>query len=47
MTEARELPIPKTLLKLDGNDLFNYREDMPKWGFTQLDGWTGKNRSGH
>ena len=42
MTEARELPIPKTLLELEGNDLFNYREDMPKWGFTQPDGTTPK-----
>ena len=42
MTEARELPIPKTLLELEGNDLFNYREDMPKWGYTQLDGTTPK-----
>jgi hypothetical protein len=42
MTEARELPIPKTLLELDGNDLFNYRPDMPEWGFTQPDGTTPK-----
>jgi hypothetical protein len=42
MTEARELPIPKTLLELEGNDLFNYRADMPEWGFTQLDGTTPK-----
>jgi hypothetical protein len=42
MTEARELPIPKTLLELEGNDLFNYREDMPNWGVTQPDGTTPK-----
>jgi hypothetical protein len=42
MTEARELPIPKTLLELEGNDLFNYRQDMPDWGYTQLDGTTPK-----
>jgi hypothetical protein len=42
MTEARELPIPKTLLELEGNDLFNYREDLPEWGYTQLDGTTPK-----
>jgi hypothetical protein len=42
MTEARELPIPKTLLELEGNDLFNYRPDMPEWGFAQLDGTTPK-----
>jgi hypothetical protein len=42
MTEARELPIPKTLLELEGNDLFNYRPDLPKWGFTQRDGTTPK-----
>ncbi len=42
MTEARELPIPKTLLELEGNDLFNYRPDMPDWGVTQPDGTTPK-----
>jgi hypothetical protein len=42
MTEARELPIPKTLLELEGNDLFNYRADMPEWGVTQPDGTTPK-----
>lgn len=42
MTEARELPIPKTLLQLEGNDLFNKRPDMPEWGYTQLDGTTPK-----
>ena len=33
MTEARELPIPKTLLELEGNDLFNSDPDFPTWGF--------------
>ncbi|MGA3042311.1 MAG: DUF4331 family protein [Bryobacteraceae bacterium] len=32
MTEARELPIPKTLLELDGNDLFNYDPNNPLLG---------------
>ena len=32
MTEARELPIPKTLLELDGNDLFNYDPSNPLLG---------------
>jgi hypothetical protein len=27
---------------LEGNELFNYRPDMPEWGFTQLDGTTPK-----
>jgi len=42
MTEARELPIPKTLLELDGNDLFNFRPEFPTWGFMQRDGTTPK-----
>jgi hypothetical protein len=42
MTEARELPIPKTLLELEGNDLFNFRPDFPTWGFMQKDGTTPK-----
>ena len=42
MTEARELPIPKTLLELDANDLFNFRPEFPTWGFFQLDGTTPK-----
>ena len=33
MTEARELPIPKTLIELEGNDLFNYDPARPEWGF--------------
>jgi hypothetical protein len=32
MTEARELQIPKTLLELEGNDLFNYDPATPDWG---------------
>ena len=32
MTEARELPIPKTLLELEDNDLFNYDPSLPEWG---------------
>ena len=32
MTEARELPIPKTLLELEGNDLFNYDPANPNLG---------------
>ncbi len=32
MTEARELPIPKTLLELDGNDLFNFNPAIPNHG---------------
>src|SRR6266567_5089768 len=33
MTEARELKIPKTLLELEGNDLFNYDPKFPEWGY--------------
>ncbi len=32
MTEARELPIPKTLLELEGNDLFNFDPQNPLLG---------------
>ena len=32
MTEARELPIPKTLLELEGNDLFNFDPKNPNLG---------------
>jgi hypothetical protein len=32
MTEARELPIPKTLLELEGNDLFNFDPRNPQLG---------------
>jgi Domain of unknown function (DUF4331) len=33
MTEARELNIPKTLLELEGNDLFNHDSGGPEWGY--------------
>jgi Domain of unknown function (DUF4331) len=33
MTDARELAIPKTLLELEGNDLFNYDPAFPEWGY--------------
>ena len=42
MTEARELPIPKTLIELEGNDLFNYDSARPEWGFAQPDGYVPK-----
>ena len=32
MVDARELKIPKTLLELEGNDLFNYDPRYPDWG---------------
>ncbi len=32
--EARELPIPKTLLELDGNDLFNFDPNNPELGYS-------------
>jgi hypothetical protein len=32
MMEARELPIPKTLLELEGNDLFDFDPNNPKHG---------------
>jgi hypothetical protein len=32
MMEARELPIPKTLLELEGNDLFNFDPKNPQHG---------------
>lgn len=35
MTEARELKIPKTLIELDGNDLFNYDPADPNHGRTE------------
>ena len=34
MPEARELPIPKTLLELEGNDLFNFDPANPELGYT-------------
>jgi hypothetical protein len=33
MPEARELAIPKTLLELDGNALFNFDPNDPEWGY--------------
>jgi hypothetical protein len=49
MTDMRELPIPKTLLELDGNALFNFDPQNPKHGQgVKLDlppgphTWTGK-----
>jgi hypothetical protein len=42
MIEARELPIPKTLIELEGNDLFNYNASMPEWGYAQPDGFVQK-----
>jgi hypothetical protein len=32
MTDARELPIPKTFLELEGNDLFNFNPAIPNHG---------------
>jgi hypothetical protein len=40
MAEARELEIPKTLLELEGNDLFNFDPNNPDWGYL---GVTGRN----
>jgi hypothetical protein len=34
MANARELPIPKTLLELEGNDLFNFDPANPELGYT-------------
>ncbi|HJP95390.1 MAG TPA: hypothetical protein VJ875_25810 [Pyrinomonadaceae bacterium] len=33
MTSARELKIPKTLLELEGNHLFNFDPNDPEWGY--------------
>ena len=33
-TDARELPIPKTLLELEGNDLFNFDPANPEHGYS-------------
>jgi hypothetical protein len=48
MTDARELPIPKTFLELEGNDLFNFNPAIPNHGSgVKLDlppgpwSWTG------
>ena len=38
MTGARELKIPKTLLELEGNDLFNYDPNDPDWGYLNVKG---------
>ncbi len=35
MANARELEIPKTLLELEGNDLFNYDPASPEWGYSE------------
>jgi hypothetical protein len=32
MPDVRELKIPKTFLELEGNDLFNYDPQLPRWG---------------
>jgi hypothetical protein len=34
MTNARELPIPKTLIELEGNDLFNFDPSNPELGYS-------------
>ena len=34
MANARELPIPKTLIELEGNDLFNFDPANPELGYT-------------
>jgi hypothetical protein len=33
MASRRELAIPKTLLELEGNDLFNFNPAEPEWGY--------------
>jgi hypothetical protein len=38
MSWARELPIPKTLLELEGNDLFNFDPANPDWGYQGVHG---------
>lgn len=38
MTAARELKIPKTLLELEGNDLFNFDPNDPDWGYEHVNG---------
>ncbi|MGJ0486589.1 MAG: DUF4331 family protein [Methylomicrobium sp.] len=32
MSDKRELPIPKTLIELEGNTLFNFDKNNPDWG---------------
>ena len=34
MKDLRELPIPKTLIELEGNTLFNFDLNTPDWGIT-------------
>lgn len=41
MTDARELKIPKTLLELEGNDLFNFDPGNPDWGYQGVHGKNG------
>ncbi|HKP71823.1 MAG TPA: hypothetical protein VJT82_02730 [Pyrinomonadaceae bacterium] len=36
--EFREAPIPKTLLELEGNDLFNFDPNDPDWGYLGVHG---------
>jgi hypothetical protein len=38
MTAMRELPIPKTLLELEGNHLFNFDPSDPEWGYLGVHG---------
>ncbi len=59
MTDAREMPIPKTLLELEGNDLFNFDPQNPNLGHLGVKGelppgpyeWKGtrfkKDENGH
>lgn len=41
MTGMRELEIPKTLLELEGNDLFNFDPNNPDWGYEHVNGRQG------
>jgi hypothetical protein len=34
LKDKRELEIPKTLLELEGNVLFNFDKKLPEWGIT-------------
>jgi hypothetical protein len=38
MNSARELPIPKTLIELEGNHLFNNDPANPDWGYPTVQG---------
>jgi hypothetical protein len=38
MEDMRELKIPKTLLELEGNDLFNFDPADPDWGYLGVNG---------